>query len=148
MGMTKNFMIWWLIAVIGFIAVGVGAYIDGLDYLLAVDATKISIAIIAIMLLTTLHVGYKIFQGSKDFDTAWFIAESCMSLGMIGTMLGFMMMLRDSLGDINPQDVSAMQNLIGNMAYGMSTALVTTLAGLVASLFIKIQIVTQEHLDG
>lgn len=146
--MTKNFMIWWLIAVIGFIAVGVGAYIDGLDYLLAVDATKISIAIIAIMLLTTLHVGYKIFQGSKDFDTAWFIAESCMSLGMIGTMLGFMMMLRDSLGDINPQDVSAMQNLIGNMAYGMSTALVTTLAGLVASLFIKIQIVTQEHLDG
>lgn len=146
--MTKNFMIWWLIAVIGFIAVGVGAYIDGLDYLLAVDATKISIAIIAIMLLTTIHVGYKIFQGSKDFDTAWFIAESCMSLGMIGTMLGFMMMLRDSLGDINPQDVSAMQHLIGNMAYGMSTALVTTLAGLVASLFIKIQIVTQEHLDG
>lgn len=146
--MTKNFMIWWLIAVIGFIAVGIGAYIDGLDYLLSVDATKISIAIIAIMLLTTLHVGYKIYQGSKDFDTAWFIAESCMSLGMIGTMLGFMMMLRDSLGNINPQDVSAMQNLIGNMAYGMSTALVTTLAGLVASLFIKIQIVTQEHLNG
>lgn len=145
--MTKNFMIWWLIAVAGFVATGLLVYMDGITYLLSVDATRISLGIVVIMILTTFHIGYKIFRKDNNFETAWFVAESCMSLGMIGTMLGFMMMLHDSLSDINPQDVSAMQNLIGGMAHGMSTALVTTLAGLIASLFIKIQIVVQDHLD-
>ena len=38
-----------------------------------------------------------------------------------------------------------MKAVIGDMSSGMSTALVTTLTGLVFSLFIKIQITTQEH---
>jgi hypothetical protein len=71
-----------------------------------------------------------------------------MSLGMIGTMLGFIMMLAQGLSNIDTSDVAALQAVIGAMAYGMSTALITTLAGLIASLFIKLQIIMQEHLNG
>jgi hypothetical protein len=146
--MTRDFMIWWLKATTGFICLGTGIlYFDGLNYLLEKDGTKISIGIILLMITVTLHIGYRIFHKNKDFDTAWFLADSCMSLGMIGTMLGFIMMLHQGLSNIDATDAAAMQSLIGSMAYGMSTALLTTLAGLVASLFLKIQIVVQEHLD-
>lgn len=147
--MTRNFMLWWLLAMTGFVIMGVGAgYFQGIEYLLENDSTRISIAIAIITIAVTIHVGYRIFNKNKDFDTAWFLADSCMSLGMIGTMLGFVIMLSQGLSNIDSTDVSAMQSLIGSMANGMSTALLTTLAGLIASLFIKIQIVMQDHLDG
>ena len=81
----------------------------------------------------------------NDYDTPWFIAESCISVGMIGTLIGFMLMLSSSLGNVDPSDIDSMKAVIGDMATGMSTALVTTLSGLVYSLFLKIQITTQEH---
>lgn len=141
-------MLWWLLASTAFIALGVGiVYFDGIDFLLQKDGTKISIGITVLAVITTLHIGYRIYNNNHNFDTAWFLAESFMSLGMIGTMLGFIMMLAQGLTSIDPSNVEAMQTVIGSMAYGMSTALVTTLAGLIASLFIKIQIVVQEHLN-
>lgn len=142
-------MIWWLMAVIQVIAWGTAViYFDGINFLLATDGTRISFAIIALVVVVTLHIGYSSWKSNDIFDTDWFIAESCMALGMIGTMIGFMLMLKNGLSNINPSDVSAMQTMIGSMAYGMSTALVTTLAGLIASLSIKIQIMVQEQLDG
>lgn len=145
---TKQFMLWWLLATVAFIAMGIGViYFDGIEFLLQKDGTKISIGIAVLAVFTTLHIGYRIYKNNNDFDTAWFLAESFMSLGMIGTMLGFIMMLAQGLTSIDPSNVAAMQTVIGSMAYGMSTALVTTLAGLIASLFIKIQIVMQEHLN-
>ena len=146
--LTKQFMLWWLFASIAFITMGIGAvYFDGIEYLMQTDGTKISIGIAVLSVLVTLHIGYRIFKKNTDFDTAWFLAESCMSLGMIGTMLGFIMMLAQGLSNIDASNVEALQAVIGSMAYGMSTALVTTLAGLVASLFIKLQIVIQDHLN-
>ena len=64
---------------------------------------------------------------------------------MVGTLIGFMLMLSSSLGTVDPSDIESMKAVIGDMSSGMSTALVTTLTGLVFSLFIKIQITTQEH---
>lgn len=147
--LTKQFMLWWLFASVAFIAMGIGAvYFDGVEYLLEKDGTKISIGIAVLTVIVTLHVGYRIFKKNTNFDTAWFLAESFMSLGMIGTMLGFIMMLAQGLSNIDTSDVAALQAVIGAMAYGMSTALITTLAGLIASLFIKLQIIMQEHLNG
>lgn len=146
--MTRDFMFWWLKATVVFICLYIGlATFDGFNYLIENDSTKISIGITVIMVAVTLHIGYRIFTNNRNFDTAWFLADSCMSLGMIGTMLGFVMMLHQGLSNIDATNAAAMQSLIGNMAQGMSTALLTTLAGLVASLFLKIQIVFQEHLD-
>lgn len=141
-------MIWWLFAVIQAICMFGAAQYGAIEFLLEVDSTRISFGIIALAVMTTAHIGYNVFKGGRNFDTAWFVAESCMALGMIGTMIGFMLMLRNGLSNIDPSDVAAMQTMIGDMAHGMSTALVTTLAGLVISLVIKIQVVVQEHLHG
>lgn len=141
-------MIWWLLAVIQLITIAIAVYFGAIDYLLETDGTRISFGITALFVLTTAHIGYVTFKGKREYDPHWFVAESCMALGMIGTMLGFMLMLRDGLSNINPSDVSAMQSMIGSMAYGMSTALITTLAGLISSLAIKVQIMIQDHIDG
>tara|TARA_B100000768_G_C11250057_1_gene363691 strand:- start:1297 stop:1605 length:309 start_codon:yes stop_codon:yes gene_type:complete len=93
----------------------------------------------------TITIGYLAWIKENDFDTPWFIAESCISVGMIGTLIGFMLMLSSSLGNVDPSNIESMKQVIGDMATGMSTALVTTLSGLVFSLFLKIQITIQEH---
>lgn len=141
-------MLWWLVAVIGFISIGLGVYMDGINYLLDNDGTRLSLVITALAAAVTVNIGRKVFQQKSDFDTDWFLADSCMSLGMIGTMLGFVMMLHEGLSNVDATNAAAMQQLIGTMAHGMSTALITTLAGLIASLFIKVQVVIQEHQHG
>ena len=61
---------------------------------------------------------------------------------MIGTVIGFLMMLGLAFQDLNVEDVASVQAAIKFMALGMSTALITTLAGLIGGLLIEIQLVT------
>jgi biopolymer transport protein ExbB/TolQ len=64
-----------------------------------------------------------------------------MTVGMIGTVIGFILMLSTSLGNLDPSDVESMRSAISAMAVGMSTALLTTLAGLTATLMLRVQLV-------
>jgi biopolymer transport protein ExbB/TolQ len=64
---------------------------------------------------------------------------------MVGTVIGFMLMLGSSFAEIDPSNVDSMKRVITDMASGMSTALLTTLCGLVASLFVKVQVIIQEQ---
>jgi len=68
-----------------------------------------------------------------------------MTVGMVGTVIGFMLMLGSSFAEIDPSNVDSMKRVITDMASGMSTALLTTLCGLVASLFVKVQVIIQEQ---
>lgn len=81
----------------------------------------------------------------KDTKSAWYIAESCLTLGMIGTVAGFLLMLGAAFGNIDVSNTQTLQAALSSMAIGMSTALYTTLVGLVASLFIKSQLINLEH---
>ena len=96
---------------------------------------------------STALVGYKVWNQEEDFDKPWFVAESCMTVGMIGTVIGFILMLGSSFQEIDPSNIESMRKVIVDMAAGMSTALLTTLCGLLAGLFIKVQIVMQEQDD-
>ncbi len=60
---------------------------------------------------------------------------------MIGTVIGFLMMLGLAFQDLNVEDVASIQSAIKFMALGMSTALVTTLVGLVSGLLVELQLV-------
>jgi len=143
--MNTRFMIWWLATVIQAIGVGVAIQFGAIDFLLNADQTYLSFVTLTMWVIGTISIGYLSYYNNKNYDTPWFIAESCISVGMIGTLIGFMLMLSSSLGNVDPSDVESMKAVIGDMATGMSTALVTTLSGLVFSLFLKIQITTQEH---
>jgi hypothetical protein len=60
---------------------------------------------------------------------------SILTLGMIGTVAGFIYMLDTSFSKMDPQNVVSLQGVLSKMGVGMSTALYTTAAGLVCSLF-------------
>ena len=145
--MTKRFMFWWLVTVIQAILVGITVYFGSIEFLWNTDVTKLSFLTIGLWIATSGMIGYTSYRNKKDFDSHWFIAESCMTVGMIGTVIGFMLMLGSSFVNIDPSDIESMKQVIVDMAAGMSTALLTTLTGLIASLFLKIQITVLEYTD-
>jgi len=61
-------------------------------------------------------------------------------IGMLGTVIGFILMLSTCLTGVSFQNAQSMQGVIGSMTSGMSTALVTTAAGLICSLILQLQL--------
>lgn len=71
-------------------------------------------------------------------EMGWFVTGLLVKLGLLGTVIGFILMLRSvmSLGSIDFNDVQA---LLGEMTIGMAVALNTTLMGLVTSMLLGLQ---------
>lgn len=145
--MTKVFLKWWLAFVVQAIAVGVIALLGGAEYVLMNDKTYISSAIVGLWFVTSLTIGYNVYWKRKLTDMQWFVTDSCMNIGMIGTVIGFIIMLSTSLSTIDPGNIESMRAVISMMAMGMSIALLTTLAGLVAHLFLRLQMTIAEASD-
>jgi hypothetical protein len=114
------------------------------------DLTKLTIVIAALFVATTIVIGYKLWNKVRNnqvvfYEKEWFISELCISLGMIGTVIGFIYMLYSVFGNLNIADTVAVQRSLGMMANGMGTALLTTLIGLISSVLIKSQLVMAEN---
>jgi hypothetical protein len=148
--LNKPFLKWWIQFVCISFGVVLAFELGWWHALYQSDITKISLAILAIFCLTTLLTGYisKNFQKQKIKrlgNYAWFSSEAMITLGMIGTVAGFLIMLGGAFSSINVNDVVSVQNAISKMAVGMSTALSTTLVGLICSVLTKVQMVILEN---
>ncbi|MEX2481192.1 MAG: MotA/TolQ/ExbB proton channel family protein [Gammaproteobacteria bacterium] len=75
-------------------------------------------------------------KGSNDIG--WFLIDTLLKLGLLGTIVGFILML-GSVADATSLDVNTMQKVLKQMSSGMGTALYTTLAGLVGSMSLGLQ---------
>jgi len=71
-------------------------------------------------------------------DTGFFVSDLLLKLGIIGTVIGFIIML-SSLSAIDEMNLSKMNNLLLSMSKGMKVALYTTLTGLIGSILLSIQ---------
>lgn len=71
-------------------------------------------------------------------DIGWFMADLMIKMGLLGTIIGFIMMLA-SVANITDFDVTTMQKVLKQMSAGMGTALYTTLAGLTCSMLVAAQ---------
>ncbi|MBG76538.1 MAG: hypothetical protein CMI98_01520 [Pelagibacteraceae bacterium] len=67
-----------------------------------------------------------------------FIADSLFKLGLLGTIIGFVLMLQP-ISTLDSFDEISIKNALTSMSAGMSIALFTTLSGLVGGLLLKIQ---------
>ena len=67
-----------------------------------------------------------------------FIADVLLKLGLLGTIIGFILMLLP-VAQIEDFDTNLVQQLMVQMSAGMAVALYTTLAGLVTSTLLKLQ---------
>ncbi len=75
---------------------------------------------------------------TKYTDTGWYIVDLLIKLGLVGTVIGFIIML-SSIVTIEDFDLSLMQSLLQKMSNGMMIALYTTLTGLVSSILLAFQ---------
>ena len=119
------------------------------------DATKLSFVLLALFAAMSGWCGYKTWRLSVFIDSnktepyliekiehlmevGWFTSDLCLSIGMMGTVIGFIMML-GGFANIDIKDMATVQGLIKGLGVGMSTALYTTLTGLICSALLKIQ---------
>ena len=75
-------------------------------------------------------------RGSNGFGG--FASDTLMKLGLLGTIIGFIIMLAPIAG-LDASDKTLMKSSMGLMSDGMAVAMYTTLAGLVGSILLKIQ---------
>jgi len=149
------FLKWWLfitMIVVGFIFAGSQGFVYTLW---TEDSTKLSFLLLFIFLQMSAWCGYKTWTLSKFIDNreedkhivekiehlievGWFTSDLCLTIGMIGTVVGFIMML-SGFATVDPNDISTVQGLIKTLGIGMSTSLYTTLMGLICSAGLKIQ---------
>jgi len=75
---------------------------------------------------------------SSESKIGSFVSDALFKLGLLGTIIGFVLMLQP-ISSLNSFDEIAIKNALTSMTAGMSIALFTTLAGLVGGLLLKIQ---------
>ena len=146
----KSVLKWWLIFCITLLGLCTCIYFNIHKDLYAADVTRLSYLIISIFICTSVWIGSKTYKVGirQDYDqksdVGWFVSESCLALGMVGTVTGFLIMLGTAFENVDVTNAATLQQALSDMATGMSTALWTTLVGLVSSLIIKVQLVNFE----
>ena len=150
MQIGRKLLKWWLIFCLILLGIGISYHFNLHSLLYYADVTKLSFIIITIFIFTSVWIGRKTFDLEKtsvtddNINVGWFIAETCLALGMVGTVTGFLYMLGTAFENIDITDATTLQDALASMAKGMSTALYTTLTGLIASLIIKVHLVNYE----
>ena len=143
---------WWTSIVLVGASIFAGSYyLNIVRFVLENDPTYITVGIAILFVLTTLWIGllsWRSQNGAKlnenDTMPTWFIADAVMSIGMVGTLLGFLIVLTSAFENVDTSDTQAMQDVIGQLASGMGTALLTSLMGLISSVILKFQLVMLE----
>lgn len=137
---------WWFVFNAGILSLAFGQYqFDLVGLLYEADSTYLTFLILAIAVGTSTALG---FVGKKaresDNNMFWFLSDAVLSIGMVGTLFGFLLVLGSAFTEIDTSSTESMTTAIGVLAAGMSTALTTSLVGLVSSLWLKLQLVILE----
>ena len=148
----NNLLKWWLLSCLTAVFAYIAYYLGFFTELYQNDVTRIGFLIIGLFISVSCFTGFWIYQKAKgknvatQTDIGWFISESMLALGMIGTVAGFILMLGGSFSDIDTSNPETLKTALKSMALGMSTALYTTLVGLVCSQLYKVQLVILESM--
>ena len=163
------FLRWWIIITL----IGIGAYFASLfgvfREIYEKDITRLSFVIFAGFVFMSVWCGIKTYRLSRLMsnkpgdreeldendqrrielisnleEVGWFAAGTFTSIGMIGTVIGMIWALQGFI-HVNIAEVTTVQKLISNMVFGVSTALYTTLVGLVCSTLLKLQYFNLGH---
>lgn len=150
----KNLFIKWFIMFAAISAgLGVAGYLGLFSIVLASDVSHLTTIITALFLLCSLLAGKLSFDLSRQIPNRLldlksgrvslkrrlkflnFMADTFFVLGLMGTIIGFIYMMRGTL------NVSAdVSTIITQLKTGSSTKLFTTLFGLVSSLLLQAQL--------
>jgi len=142
--MKRRFLQWWLLICLCGLGLFFFGWNGGISYVYKADFTKITFVISALFIYGSLLVGARTKKGNGGVGLAKFFSRLMPMLGMFGTVIGFIWMLKVSPFE-STGDIQAMKCVFSDMFHGMSTALVTTAVGLAGSLLLKVQIFNYEY---
>jgi hypothetical protein len=117
--------------------------------------SKLSVATLAVFAVSNIFIGMLTFHArygdqffTKHLPLCWFSSELMLGLGMMGTLVGFLILLKSAFvgGSLNLADAVATQKVLAGMGVGFATAGLTTLVGLACSLITKLQLINLEYL--
>ena len=155
----KNFTMlrWWVIFWSSIISAGIIQYKGLFVSLWFADLSGVSFITLGLYFILTLFIGFLTNSLSRNeiysiehqnnlryLQGCWYGSELLMACGMAGTLIGFTLMLGPALAGLDPSNLIATKAGIFNMAAGMSTAVLTTLVGLITSHMLKIQLINIE----
>ena len=148
--MKIEFFRWWLFICLLSIGAYFGIHFDIFSTIFNTDKTYLSSVILLLFTGSTLLTGYRtwLFNYRKtytDTKVGWFCGEVMFALGMIGTLIGFVLVFGDALAHIDLEDQVNKAKIIADMGIGISTAIYTTLAGLVGTVLLWIQLINLEY---
>ena len=148
--MKIEFFRWWLFVCLLSIGAYFGVHFDVFSTIFNTDKTYLSSVILVLFMGSTLLTGYRtwLFNFRKTYtDTklGWFCGEVMFALGMIGTLIGFVLVFGDALAHIDLDNQANKVKIIADMGIGISTAIYTTLAGLVGTVLLWIQLINLEY---
>lgn len=129
----------WLIATAGLLLLGYGLFdviVEGLSR----DTSYLSSAILGLLLIAHFMVPSALSSKATE-EKLWFIAEVMIAMGLMGTVLGFMMMFGDAFAALDTSSPEAISAVLVDLATGLGVALVTTLTGLVGAFTLKAELV-------
>jgi uncharacterized membrane protein len=146
----EYFLKWWLI--FGLVTVGlIFSFIYGIPQnIWAKDASYLSATTLIIYLVFSTICGCKIFSayradGADSLrrlrnaeEVGWFVSEMCLNLGMLGTIIGFVLMLV-GFETLDISNQNSVQSLLSELGKSMATALYTTMVGLMCGQLLKMQ---------
>lgn len=149
------FLKWWLLFVIVLVTSIISYQMGWFQEIFKKDDSYLCIVIFAVFYFMTIWCGFKTWKLSRSLscgvmdvqrrkeierliEVGWFASDLCLTLGMAGTILGFIFMLTgfETFDSNNPLSV---QNLLGALGRSMATALYTTIVGLVCGQLLKFQ---------
>lgn len=115
------------------------------EQIIAIDNTKITILIITVHIIATILAGYATWKRTNvTTEFLWYTAETQLSLGMIGTLIGFIIMLNAAFGHIEAASLETIKTSIASIGSGMGIAIRATLLGLISGVLIKAQLINLE----
>jgi len=142
------FLRWWLLVCLMIIGTVTIKQFGLFSALYEADISKLSFLIIFIFTITSAYIGhitYRLYKGmsisESEVTVCWFFADECQTIGLIGTVIGFLVMLGLAFVNLNVEDTASIQASIVLMTLGMSSALTTTLVGMAASILLKLQLI-------
>ena len=161
--MKKTFMRWYLFTTVIGCGVPIMWYTGTFHDIFNADVTKISFVIYAVFVVSVLLAGVASFRVSKRptllvqdvdgsylrktgkyVDICWFLSETMMTLGLIGTVAGMIYLFGQIFVEIDPSNPDDLKEALSHMATGLSTAMYTTICGMVGAMVSKILLMNIE----
>lgn len=141
-GMYSSAVRWWLFFVVIAIAFSTAIFAGLGKFILENDKTYLSFGILAIFFSASLHVGYKVVKrgSGADFGVAEKSIGLCTAFGLLGTMVGLMFAVGGAFAEIDVSSHESLKIALTSISIGVSSALLTTLVGVVAAICLQLQL--------